>query len=97
MDGIGWILLAAAALGVAAGVALAVRLYLANPARVAGLAAAVAAIAVKTAMAYLPQLLGYLAKRMPPEEEAEWRAAERAGRGGEWLRDRWRKRRRNSP
>jgi hypothetical protein len=29
-----------------------------------------------------------LTKRMTPEQEAEWRAAERAGRGDEWLRKR---------
>ena len=30
----------------------------------------------------------YVSKRMPPEEEAAWRHAERRGQGDEWLRDR---------
>lgn len=33
-------------------------------------------------------LMPFILKRMTPEEEAEWRAAERAGRGEEWLRKR---------
>lgn len=37
-------------------------------------------------------VLPVLARRMPPQEEAEWRAAERAGRGDEWLRNRFKKR-----
>ncbi len=31
--------------------------------------------------ALLPQALKYLTRRMPPEEEAAWRQAERRGRG----------------
>ena len=27
----------------------------------------------------------FISKRMPPEEEAAWRAAERRGQGDEWL------------
>ena len=38
--------------------------------------------------ALLPLAWRYLSKRMPPEEEAEWRAAERRGQGEEWLKDR---------
>lgn len=34
------------------------------------------------------RLLPTLMKRMPPEKEAEWRAAQRSGRGDEWLRRR---------
>jgi hypothetical protein len=30
----------------------------------------------------------YVSKRMPPEEEAAWRQAERRGQGDEWLRER---------
>ena len=30
----------------------------------------------------------YVSKRMPLEEEAAWRQAERRGKGDEWLRDR---------
>lgn len=37
--------------------------------------------------------LPFLARRMPPEQEAEWRAAELAGRGDEWLRNRMRRKR----
>ena len=33
-------------------------------------------------------VMPYMAKRMTPEEEAEWRKAERAGRGEEWRRRR---------
>lgn len=38
--------------------------------------------------ALLPAVIRVLSKRMPPEEEAEWRAAQRAGRGDEWIRKR---------
>ena len=30
----------------------------------------------------------YVSKRMPPEEEAAWRQAERRGQGDEWLKER---------
>lgn len=40
-----------------------------------------------------PSVSEYLAKRMSPEDEAAWRAAVRAGRGDEWLRERARKKR----
>lgn len=33
-------------------------------------------------------ILPAIEKRMPPEEEAEWREAEKAGRGDEWRRHR---------
>lgn len=36
----------------------------------------------------MPYLIKYVTKRMTPAEETEWRAAERAGRGDEWLRRR---------
>ena len=35
--------------------------------------------------ALLPLAWRYVSKRMPPEEEAAWRAAERRGQGDEWL------------
>lgn len=41
-----------------------------------------------------PIVWTYMSQRMPEEEEAAWRAAERAGRGDEWLRERWRRKRR---
>ena len=41
--------------------------------------------------ALLPLAWRYVSKRMPPEEEAEWRAAERRGRGEEWLSGQWRR------
>ena len=36
--------------------------------------------------ALLPLAWRYVSKRMPPEEEAAWREAERRGQGDEWLR-----------
>ena len=38
--------------------------------------------------ALLPLGWRYVSRRMPPEEEAAWRAAERRGQGDEWLRAR---------
>jgi hypothetical protein len=40
----------------------------------------------------LPLIWRVVSKRMPPEEEAEYRRAVLAGRGDEWLRNRMRKR-----
>ena len=37
--------------------------------------------------AMLPLAWRYVSKRMPPEEESSWRAAESRGHGGEWLRE----------
>lgn len=54
-----------------------------NPAFVAGLTK----IAVQAA---LGAILPVVRRRMPAEEEAAWRAAERAGRGDWWLRNRMR-------
>ena len=34
----------------------------------------------------LPKALKYLTRRMPPEEEAAWRQAERRGQGEKWIR-----------
>jgi hypothetical protein len=42
----------------------------------------------------LPLAWCYVSKRMPLEEEAVWRAAERRGQGDEWLRERWMRKRR---
>ena len=42
--------------------------------------------------AILPEVIRVVSKRMTPEEEAEWRKAERQGKGDEWLRNRNRKR-----
>ena len=36
--------------------------------------------------ALLPPAWKSISKRMPPEEEAAWRQAERRGQGDEWLR-----------
>ena len=36
----------------------------------------------------LKAVLPFITQRMTPEEEAEWRKAERAGRGDEWRRRR---------
>ena len=41
----------------------------------------------------LPFAWRYVSKRMPPEEEAAWRQAERRGQGDEWLKQRYRVRR----
>lgn len=38
--------------------------------------------------ALLPLAWCYLSKRMPPEEEAAWRYAERRGQGDEWQKER---------
>ena len=38
----------------------------------------------------LPFAWRYVSKRMPLEEEAAWRQAERRGQGDEWLKKRWR-------
>ena len=41
--------------------------------------------------ALLPLAWRYVSRRMPPEEEAAWREAERRGQGEEWLRERRRR------
>jgi hypothetical protein len=41
--------------------------------------------------ALLPLAWRYVSKSMSPEEEAEWRKAERRGQGNEWLKRRWRR------
>lgn len=46
------------------------------------------------AAALLPAIVRVVSKRMPPEEEAEYRAAVRAGRGDEWIRKRMTRNRR---
>jgi hypothetical protein len=38
--------------------------------------------------ALLPQAWRYVSKRMPPDQEAAWREAERRGQGDEWLKKR---------
>ena len=43
--------------------------------------------------ALLPLAWRYVSKRMSPEEEAAWRQAERWGQGEEWLKQRYRVRR----
>lgn len=54
-----------------------------NPSFVAGLTK----IAVQAA---LGAILPVVSRRMPAEDEAAWRAAERRGQGDLWLRDRMR-------
>ena len=46
----------------------------------------------RVAKALLPLVWRYVSKRMPPEEEAAWRQAEKRGQGDEWLKDRLRRR-----
>ena len=41
----------------------------------------------------LPLAWRYVSRRMPPEEEAAWREAERRGQGDEWLKQLYRVRR----
>jgi len=43
--------------------------------------------------ALLPLAYEFISKRMPSEEEAAWREAERRGQGDEWLKQRYRVRR----
>ena len=45
----------------------------------------------RLAKALLPLAWRYVSKRMPPEEEAAWREAERQGQGDEWLKGRRRR------
>ena len=45
------------------------------------------------ALLLLPLAWRYVSKRMPPEEEAAWRQAERRGQGDEWLKQLYRVRR----
>ena len=40
--------------------------------------------------ALLPLAWRFATKRMPPQEEAAWRQAERRGQGEEWAKKRWR-------
>ena len=42
--------------------------------------------------ALLPLAWRFFSKRMPPDEEAAWREAERRGQGDEWLREQRRER-----
>ena len=39
----------------------------------------------------LPLGWRYVSKRMTPEEEAAWHAAERRGQRDQWLKERWRR------
>ncbi len=50
------------------------------------------AFGARLVKALLPLAWRYVSKRMPPEEEAAWRQAERSGQGEEWLKDRWQRR-----
>lgn len=70
-----WYIAGAALFGVAA---LAVWSAFRSPSFVSGL---VALAAKAAANAIVPKL----GKRMTPDDEAEWRAAERRGQGDEWL------------
>lgn len=69
------VLIGAVLVGAAAGTALVVRAL--GPDLLVGLA-----------VYMLKAAMPIITKRMTPEQEAEWRAAERAGRGDEWLRKR---------
>lgn len=50
----------------------------------------------RVAKALLPLAWRYVSRRMPPEEEAAWRQAERRGQADEWIRERRLKRREKS-
>ena len=73
-----WWLIGAALFGVAA---LSVWFAFQSPGFVAGLSALAAGMAAKA-------IVTKVTARMPADEEAEWRAEERAGRGDEYLRKR---------
>lgn len=45
---------------------------------------------VRLGQALLSRALKYISRRMPPDEEASWREAERRGQGDEWLKERQR-------
>ena len=47
--------------------------------------------AVRIGRRLLPLAWRYVSKRMPPEDEAAWREAERRGQGDEWRKDRKRR------
>lgn len=68
-------LIGAVLVGATAGTALIVRAM--GPDLLVGLAGSM-----------LKAALPFITKRMTPEDEEEWRKAERAGRGEEWLRKR---------
>ena len=53
---------------------------------------ALAFLNIRMGKALLPLAWCYVSKRMPPEEEAAWRQAEKRGQGDEWLKDRWTRR-----
>ena len=42
--------------------------------------------------ALLPLAWRFVSRRMPPDEEVDWRRAEMRGQGEEWLKQRWRRR-----
>ena len=71
-------LIGAALFGVAA---LSVYVAFQSPSFVAGLSVLAAGFVAKA-------IVTKVGKRMSPEDEAAWRAAERAGRGDEWMRKR---------
>lgn len=48
-------------------------------------------LALRLGKALLPLAWRYVSRRMPPEEEAAWRQAERRGQGDEWVKKRWRR------
>ena len=52
-----------------------------------------AVLALLSLALLLPLGWRYVSRRMPPEEEAAWREAERRGQGDEWLKKRQMKKR----
>ena len=42
--------------------------------------------------ALLPLVWRFVSRRMPPDEEVDWRRAEMRGQAEEWLKQRWRRR-----
>ena len=42
---------------------------------------------VRIGQAVPPRVLKYVSRRMPPQEEAAWREAERRGQGEEWRKE----------
>lgn len=82
----------AALVGVCLGFAGAVVLYLSRPQYWVRLGIAIIAHFAPAVIAWLLDFT----KRMTPEEEAEWHAAIRRGEGDQWIKDRTRRKMRES-
>lgn len=77
----------AAVVGIALGIAGAIILYFSRPQYWVRVAIAVITHFAPAVIAWLLEIT----KRMPPEEEAEWRKAVARGEGDEWIKARQRR------